>query len=163
MLEVMQQINLLFIPFLVAGVILLVIEMITPGFGAAGFSGLLCLVAGIVVGAKNLATALILTIFVLLILAILVVVFLVLISCGKIPAPLILKKSESKTDGFVSGADYSAILGKVAKTQTPLRPSGKAEIENQVYDVVSLGEFIDKGKEVEVVAVNSNRIVVKER
>ena len=59
--------------------------------------------------------------------------------------------------------DYSAILGKVAITQTPLRPAGKAEIEDRVYDVVSSGEFIDKGKEVEVVAVNSNRIVVKER
>ncbi len=161
MLGVIQEINLLFIPFFLAGIILLIIEMYTPGFGAAGFSGLACLAASVIVGAKNLAQAFLLTAVVLFVVGVMVVVFICLVSAGKLPAPLVLKANAKKEEGYISGEDLSSIVGKVALTTTSLRPAGKVQMEDRVYDVISTGEFIDAGKEVVIVAVDSNRITVK--
>ena len=161
MFEVLQEINLLFIPFFMAGIILLIIEMYTPGFGAAGFSGLACLIASVIVGSKNVAQALLLTAIVLFVVGIMVVVFICLVSAGKLPAPLILKTNAKKEEGYISGKDESALVGKTAITKTALRPAGKALCEGVMYDVVSTGEFIDAEKEVVIVAADSNRISVK--
>lgn len=43
---------------------------------------------------------------------------------------------------------------------TPLRPSGKVEIKNTVYDVVAESMFIEKGETVVVNEITGNRIVV---
>ncbi len=45
---------------------------------------------------------------------------------------------------------------------TMLRPAGKARIENHVVDVVSEGPFISAEAELEVIAVTGNRIVVRQ-
>lgn len=42
-----------------------------------------------------------------------------------------------------------------------LRPSGKAQIDGQLVDVVTEGEFIDPGTAIEVVEVSGNRVVVR--
>lgn len=161
MFEVLQEINMLFIPFFAAGIVLLIIEMYMPGFGAAGFSGLACLVASVIIGAKNIAQALLLTAVVLFVLGIMVVVFIILVSMGKLPAPLVLKTNAKKEEGYISGRDESSLVGKEAVTKTALRPAGKAECEGVIYDVVSTGEFIDAEKEVIITAADSNRISVK--
>ena len=43
-----------------------------------------------------------------------------------------------------------------------LRPAGKVRIEEMRIDAVSDGEFIPKDREVEVMKVEGNRVVVKE-
>ena len=161
MLEVLQEINLLFVPFFLAGMVLLIIEMYTPGFGAAGVSGILCLIASVIVGAKNMAQAFLLSAVVLFVIGILVVVFICLVSMGKLPAPLVLKTNAKREEGYISGKDESGLIGKTAVTKTALRPAGKAEAEGRIYDVVSTGEFIDANKEVIILAADSNRISVK--
>jgi membrane-bound serine protease (ClpP class) len=45
---------------------------------------------------------------------------------------------------------------------TPLRPAGSAVIRGQRYDVVTLGDFIDKDTPVKVVDISGNRIVVRQ-
>ncbi|MBA3350906.1 MAG: nodulation protein NfeD, partial [Blastocatellia bacterium] len=45
---------------------------------------------------------------------------------------------------------------------TNLRPSGKAEFENHVVDVVTEGEFIASETPVTVVSTDGMRVVVKE-
>lgn len=42
-----------------------------------------------------------------------------------------------------------------------LRPSGKAEINNKVYEVKTLGSFVDVGTKLKVVKVNTNQIIVE--
>jgi membrane-bound serine protease (ClpP class) len=58
--------------------------------------------------------------------------------------------------------DFSYLAEKTGTTLTPLRPSGKALIEDKEYDVVAQGAFINKGVEVKVVEVEGARIVVRE-
>jgi membrane-bound serine protease (ClpP class) len=66
------------------------------------------------------------------------------------------------------GAGYSValerdkqLLGKTGKALTLLRPAGRAEIEGVVLDVVTEGEFIDRGKSIRVKQVDGNRVVVE--
>lgn len=50
--------------------------------------------------------------------------------------------------------------GEAGRARTTLRPAGKAEFGENIYDVVSRGEFIEAGKAVRVVAVDGTRVVV---
>ena len=163
MLELFQGLNLLFLPLFLVGTILLIIEMFTPGFGVAGVSGIICFIAAVIVGAKNLAQALFLTGIALIITGVIAGIFIWLVSAGKLPSPLVLRNSAKKEEGFISGKDNSSLIGKAGVTVTDLRPAGKVKIEEQIYDVVSNGEFIGAETEIEIISADSNRIAVKRR
>jgi len=45
---------------------------------------------------------------------------------------------------------------------TVLRPSGKIKIDDNVYDAFTRGDFIEKGKEIEVVNEEGTSLQVKE-
>lgn len=61
-----------------------------------------------------------------------------------------------------SVAAWDHLLGERGITDTPLMPAGKARIGEQLVDVMSNGEFIDRGKAVRVVEARGNRVVVSE-
>ena len=42
-----------------------------------------------------------------------------------------------------------------------LRPAGKARFGEALVDVVATGEFLDTGTQVEIIAINGSRVVVK--
>lgn len=78
-------------------------------------------------------------------------------------SPVTLRKSLAKENGVtVQDSDLQSLVGKYGKTLTDLRPSGKADIDGQRFDVVSAGDYIEKNDEIVVSAVNGNRIVVKQ-
>ena len=56
---------------------------------------------------------------------------------------------------------YDHLLNKQGYTTTQLTPSGKADFEGQLYDVVSDGLLIPRATNVEVVDVIGNKIVVR--
>lgn len=67
-------------------------------------------------------------------------------------------------EGAVSQpGEWSTVVGKKGKSLTALHPAGSAMIEGVKYDVVSKGDFVEKGKPVIVVAIDGNRIVVKKK
>jgi membrane-bound serine protease (ClpP class) len=77
-------------------------------------------------------------------------------------SPATLKTSLSKADGFSSQAeDLAGLLGLAGKAVTDLRPAGIGLINGKRVDVVSRGEYIDKGSDFLVQAVEGNRVVVK--
>lgn len=53
-------------------------------------------------------------------------------------------------------------VGDVGIVTTGLRPSGRAEFDGQIVDVVSHGQWIAPGQQVRVVEIHGNRIVVDE-
>jgi membrane-bound serine protease (ClpP class) len=55
-----------------------------------------------------------------------------------------------------------ARVGRVGIARTLLRPSGKAEFEGRIVDVVSDGAMIPAGRPVKIVQITGNRIVVSE-
>ena len=64
--------------------------------------------------------------------------------------------------GYVSNVNRVELLGRIAKTSTPLRPSGAIELDGERIDVVSEGSYIGKGISVIIVKVEGSRIVVRE-
>jgi membrane-bound serine protease (ClpP class) len=63
---------------------------------------------------------------------------------------------DARTSGY-------ALLGKSGTAITFLRPAGKARIDGRIVDVVSDGPFIPEGSVVDVVQVSGNRVVVRAR
>jgi membrane-bound ClpP family serine protease len=81
-----------------------------------------------------------------------------------VKSPVTLKTSLSRADGYSSQPEeLLAYNGKIGTALTDLRPAGTAMIENQRVDVVSRGEYIEKGAAIVVLAIDGNRVVVKKR
>lgn len=55
----------------------------------------------------------------------------------------------------------TSLLGKQGVCVTELRPAGRIEILDKFYDVVSTGDFINRGDRVSIIDVSSNRIMVE--
>ena len=77
---------------------------------------------------------------------------------------LFLQESLGVDEGYVSTEEgLESLIGKEGVTVTMLRPSGIAEIGDRRTDVVADGEMIEKGARIEVVHVEGNRVVVREK
>ena len=143
------------------GIGFLVAEMFDPGFGIFGTGGIISFIACIFVTARTVNEGIMLTGFFFAIIVILLGIFVFLVSKDKLPSRLILKAAETKEDGYSATNDMSFMLGKTGVVTTMCRPAGNVSFDGMKLDVVTQGEFIDKGQQVEVIEVEGNRIVVK--
>lgn len=144
----------------ILGLILLVVEMFTPGFGVAGGTGLVLLILGIILTARNITEAVIM----LLILLVLVIigVFIIIRSAqkGKL-SKLVLHTASKSKDGYSTSDDYSALIGLEGVALTTLRPAGSGEFDGQRLDVVTVGDFIENGVKIRIIRTEGRRIVVE--
>lgn len=79
-------------------------------------------------------------------------------------SPLVLKGEQEAKKGYVAGLSKETLpeIGAVGIVLSPLRTAGKVEIANEVYDAVSSGAFIEKGKRVKIVAIEGSKMIVEE-
>ncbi len=61
------------------------------------------------------------------------------------------------------GLPERLLLGLTGAAVTDLRPVGTADIDGQIYDVVTRGDMLSKGELIRVVEVEGNRVVVEKR
>ena len=148
--------------FIVA-VAFIYIELFLPG-GVFGIVGVVAFVASIVLAFKLYGVA---AGFWIASAELLIATVLILIGLKRFPQSragkmLILGRSLDKKLGYSGTKDLEEYVGAEGETATHLRPAGIARINSDRLDVVTEGTFIDKGKKVIVVAVEGNRIVVRE-
>jgi membrane-bound serine protease (ClpP class) len=62
---------------------------------------------------------------------------------------------------FQGRVDYRDLVGKIGVTVTTLRPSGRVEIDGEVYPVEADGSFVEPGRGVKVTRVRGNSITVR--
>jgi len=62
--------------------------------------------------------------------------------------------------GEVHMPGLSAMVGQVGIAITPLRPAGRAEFGDRTLDVVTEGDFVEKGARVQILEMRGSRIVV---
>jgi membrane-bound serine protease (ClpP class) len=62
-----------------------------------------------------------------------------------------------------AAAAPASLVGRAGVAETALRPTGKALVDGRRLDVVSEGDFIERGSPLEVVEVAGARIVVKRK
>ncbi len=156
-----ENIAMVHIVLFVLGIIFLIAEMFEPGFGVCGGIGTILMVIDVMILADNLAQGLVLIAGVVLILLLFVLIMFVLASYGLLPQKLVL--SEEGTDGTENLPELEIKEGDGGVASTLLRPAGKAEIAGKIYDVVSDGEFIEKGTEITVKSVMYSKIVVTKK
>lgn len=151
------NIGTLHIILFAAGIICLIVEMFEPGFGVFGGAGVVLMIVDVFVLADTFAQAVVLFLGVAMIILFFVLLFFILASCGVLPKKLVLDSA-----AIQGGANPPApvSVGDVGNTVTRLAPSGKAEFGTLTVDIVSDGEFIEKGQAVRVTEVSGNRIVV---
>lgn len=145
----------------VIGLILLVIEGMVPGFGLPGISGIILIIAGIIL-AMDSFTGAIISLSVAIIVT--TVISIVLIKYGY-KSPLIgkavLSKSQRNEDGYVSANPKAEFLNKEGIAITELRPTGIVDVDNHRIDALSEGNYIDKGSKIKVVKVEGSKIIVR--
>lgn len=79
-------------------------------------------------------------------------------------SPLALKASLGKSEGVVSYDEkLGDLFGKEGVALTNLRPSGTVRIDNRRIDVVTRGDYIEKGEAVVVVRVEGSRVIVRKK
>ena len=75
---------------------------------------------------------------------------------------MVLESKTTRDQGYESSrADIDSLVGARGTALTPLRPAGRVQIGENIVDVVSEGDFVATGEEVEVLEVAGNRVVVQ--
>lgn len=153
------------------GVLLLLLEiLVIPGFGITGIAGIALIFLGIFLSLiKHPFSApkiQIIQAFYTLSSVIIITFVMVVLTWRFLPKTglwrrIILDFSETRKSGFEPATSQEYYLGKTGKTLSALRPSGKAIVEGHTLDVITEGEFIDKDKEIKVIKVEGNKIIVK--
>ena len=159
----LESVSILSIILFVVGVGLLIVEMFEPGFGFFGAFGIVSLIACIFVTADTVAQGLTLTIIFFVLILILLGIFLALVSKGRLPGKLILKDAETLEQGFSGTEDMAYLMKKTGVVVTICRPVGNVDFDGVKLEVVTQGEYIEKGKMVEVIEIEGNRVVVKQQ
>ena len=143
---------------IILGIVLLLVEfLLIPGVTIAGIGGFLCLISGIV-SAYYFKGSTIGNLF---------LAGTILVSVGTIAFAFKAKTWQklglnSEIDGKVVKFDNEKIkVGDTGKTVTRLAPIGKAMINDIICEAKSTGSFIDENKEIEVIKVFKNQIIVK--
>ena len=149
----------------VVGIILCFIEILVPGFGIFAIGGIGCIVGSIFLTTPDVITAVKYLTIVLVAMAVCAPIILKLFSKSKLFDRLLVRERLTTEDGYVAGrqeqADYIGACGVAATT---LRPSGTVELEDGTrIDVVTRGEFIEKGEPVQVVHKEGTWLVVEKR
>lgn len=144
---------------LVAGLALIIFEMFTPGFRLPGILGIVLLLLSVVLTADTFSQALVMVLVILAVLTVVLVIVIRSATRGRIfRSPLVLK---SKATGYLSVDDMHYYVNKTGVAASLLRPSGIADIEGVKLDVVTQGEYIQKGTAIRVIKVEGRRIVVE--
>ena len=159
------------------GIVLIMLEVfVIPGFGIAGISGIVLTVGSLILVMVNndlfdfsfvpsgdlvvAATAVLIGI-----LGGLAGLFIlgVRFTDTKAFSRVALVDTMSSKEGYASKFRDNSLVGAIGTTYTVLRPSGKVEIDNEIYDAYTRGEFIDKGEKIEVIADAGASLKVRQR
>jgi len=161
----------------IAGIILILLEVfIIPGFGVAGISGIIFVIAGLalslvmndwfdftVTGSEKLSGALILVLGSMIISITLSVLLGKSIMKSGAFQRLVLQDEQKSQLGYVSGRQSGELINRVGIAKTDMRPSGKVEIDGKWYDAVSLDGYIVKGTDVLVEKQENYNVFVKKK
>ena len=147
----------------VGGVFLIILEaFVIPGFGAAGIGGIAALLLSVILAVGSVKQGIISLSLALLGTSLAIYLSFKFGHTRRLWERLILNVKLDRESGYLpSDSPRDELVGKEGVTITPLRPAGAVQINGQRLDVVTEGGFIPRGKMVQVVKVEDNRIVVK--
>lgn len=161
--------------FVVGGILLLLEIFVLPGFGVAGFGGIVCVVSGLVLAGIDTVSfeffgdfvGRLLNSFAMVLLFSTVAILACIWGSSRLfksrRLPLALHAEQRVEEGYV-GVDMTAHreIDKEGVAATDLRPSGKILVNGVTYDAVAAdGEYISKGSPVRTVDYKAGQLYVK--
>ena len=160
--------------FVVGGLLLLLEIFVIPGFGVTGISGIICIIAGLVLAGVDdisfeffgdFAGMILRSLFLVITCSLFALISSIWLSSklfGSRRLALALHAEQRAEDGYV-GVDMTAVkeVDKKGVATTDLRPAGKIRIEGEIYDAVSAeGDYITKGSRIKVVDYQAGQLYV---
>lgn len=145
---------------IILGILLFMVEfLLVPGITVAGIGGAVSIIAGIVLSFyyHGPGTGLIVLICTMVLIGFTVVFML---KAGTWRRLMLNKTIDSRVD-FIKMDEGRIKPGDTGRTITRLNPMGKVMIGDEYYEARALDQLIDQNSDVEVVKIESNRIIVK--
>lgn len=154
----------------IIGVILLIVEIfVIPGFGVIGITGIILMIAALFFGLItdiDIATTNAISIAIIQLASTFVLTAIFIYFIWKfLPKSqtfnkLILNENLASKSGYASKPDFEKLIGKIGKAITDLRPAGSIIIDGERIDVVTEGDYIEKGNEVTVKKIEGSKVIV---
>lgn len=167
---ILQLATIVEILMFVAGIILIATEIfVIPGFGIAGISGILLVVASLflsLIGGRPFLDFEIISLAIIQLAGAITGAFVLMLLLAKfLPKStvfnrLVLSTATSTERGYISNPDFRSLVGKEGIALTTLRPAGTAEIDGEKVDVVTDSEYIRNGTKIKVIKTEGMRVVV---
>ncbi len=159
----------------VIGLLLLVVEFfVIQGFGVFGVAGIVLTLGGLVLGMlpnealdfKWVPSSQLFSALLTVILAALAAVGLVFWLTPKVNEwgafkHLTLATTQDRSQGYTASVYSESLVGKIGTVHSRLRPSGKVELDGEIFDAYSRGDFLEKGQAIEVISTEGTSLRVK--
>ena len=143
---------------IILGLGFIVAEIIfVPGTTFLGLLGVIFIVAGIIISYTNFGTG-----TGTVVMLVTFVLGLVLLVYGFKSGAWSKFALKGTIDGKVNEAEKSGLqIGEEGITISTLRPIGKAEFRDTVYEVSTLGNYLEPGTQVRIIQIKQNKIIVE--
>ncbi len=160
----------------VVGVILLVLEIfVIPGFGVAGITGIILVVAGLTLALLNnhnfdfsFTSSTVIFSALLRVVAIVTLGLIAAFAFGRsfldsrAMKNVVLTDTMKSTTGFIDApSKLKGLIHQTGTAVTDLRPSGTVNVNNEQRDAVGEGGYIHKGEAIRVIEIRGNYLVVR--
>lgn len=153
--------NITVLTFIV-GISLLSLELFIPSFGIIGVAGLALTTYSVMDSFTDPHTGIFVILATGLAVVITMTVFVKLGFRAKLFDAYVLEGSEKNKRRPRPNKDLNNLIGSIGYTKSILRPTGRIEIDGEIYDAMARAEFIEKSKVVSVIGVKDGHIIVKE-
>lgn len=157
----METLTIIGIILLVAGFVLVAVELTVPGFGLPGISAIVCLIAGIFFIADTIEEGILITVVVIVVLGILMTIIMGLLAKRKLKSPIILDTDVKAEDSYLNSSDLEYLIHREGIAVTDLRPAGKGNFDGIDLDISSDGSYIKRGTPVVIDRISEKRLIVK--
>jgi len=167
-----------------AGIVFLAMELfVIPGFGVSGITGLLLILASLIMASQDFGhwntarqlPSLTTTLAVIFGSGIVAIGTIAVLSRYMPSMPVLnrlvlqpprtddedVEDQITKDSPLQPNDRFPVAVGDWGVADSPLRPAGKAKFGNDYVDVVSEGVFVDNGERVRVINISGNRIMVR--
>lgn len=150
------------IALIVAGMVLLLLEILTPTFGILIAMGIAALAASVVLCFRESFVA---GVVLLLALVVAMPVYLVVLVKWLPKSPLgkrlFLRRAKEPGTGVPEAAEHEALVGKTGVAETLLRPSGAVRIEGRRVIASAESGMVQKGQRIKAIRAEGMNLIVR--
>ena len=143
------------------GMILIIVEVVLPGFGLPGIGGIVLVGAGVVMVGMHFGSLTAVGTLLVIIAVLAVLVSWVLRQASRGGGKRSDLFLQERDDLRTQQEDMKVLVGKSGTTTSVLRPAGIGDFDGVRLNVVTEGGFIEKDMPIEIVRVDGSRIVVR--